>query len=228
MLIEFDDVWERIKTGTGLSTQKEVAEALSITQPPVSDAKKRGVFPVEWAFKLASAYNLSTDWLMTGKGPMVREGGVAEKSNVYNLNKVRNEYIYVPKYNIQASAGHGAIAENEMVVDHLAFKSDWVSTKLGADPKALVLITAVGDSMEPTIQEDDLLLLNTAENEVREDGIYCIKNEFTLQIKRIQRMIGSELVVKSDNTAYQPFTVTPDQLELLEVVGRVVWYGRQI
>lgn len=115
-----------------------------------------------------------------------------------------------------------------MVVDHLAFKSEWVKTKLGADPETLVLITAVGDSMEPTIQENDLLLLNTAVNEVGADGIYCIKNEFTLQIKRIQRMTGPELVVKSDNPAYQPFKTSADQMGLLEVVGCVVWYGRQI
>jgi phage repressor protein C with HTH and peptisase S24 domain len=229
MLTQFEQVWDRIKAGTGLSTQNDVAEALSITQPPISDAKKRGVFPAEWALKIASAYNLSTDWIMTGEGPMARESGVVAESEAgYNSSKVRNEYIYVPRYDVQASAGHGAINENEAILDHLAFKSDWVKNKLGVDGKTLALITASGDSMEPTIQEDDLLLLDTAVNEVQEDGIYCIKNEFNLQIKRIQRMMGKELVIKSDNPAYQPFTVGPDQLEFLEVVGRVVWYGRQI
>jgi len=96
------------------------------------------------------------------------------------------------------------------------------------DGKDLALITVMGDSMEPTIQEDDLVLLNTRVNEVQDDGIYCIKNDSTLQIKRIQRMIGPELIVKSDNPAYQQFTIGKDQLALLKVVGRIVWYGRQI
>ncbi len=228
MLTQFEQVWDRIKVGTGLSTQNDVAEALSITQPPISDAKKRGTFPAEWALKIASAYNLSTDWLMTGEGPMTRESRVAEAGTGYNSAKFRDNYIYVPRYDVQASAGHGVINDQEGVVDHLAFRRDWVKNKLGVDGKALALITASGDSMEPTIQEDDLLLLNTAVNEVQDDGIYCIKNDSTLQVKRIQRMIGKELVVKSDNPAYQPFTVGPDQLGFLEVVGRVVWYGRQI
>ncbi len=228
MLTQFEQVWERIKIGTGLSTQKDVADALSITQPPISDAKKRGIFPAEWALKIASTYNVSTDWLMTGEGSMTRDSGVSERGSVNNGMKSRDDYIYVPRYDVQASAGHGAINENEAVVDHLAFKQDWVKTKLGADPKALALITAKGDSMEPTIEEDDLLLINTAVNEVQDDGIYCIKNDSTLQVKRIQRMMGKELVVKSDNPAYKEFTVGEGQLDLLQVVGRVVWYGRQI
>jgi len=226
--VAFKDCWTRTKEATGMKTQTELADFLKIQTGPVSDAKRRKTFPLDWGFKIASFYNLSTDWIMTGEGSKARESGVAEAGTAYNSTKFRDDYIYVPRYDVQASAGHGAINENEAVVDHLAFRRDWVKNKLGVDAKALALITASGDSMEPTIQEDDLLLLNTAVNEVQDDGIYCIKNEFTLQIKRIQRMIGRELVIKSDNPAYQPFTVGPDQLGFLEVVGRVVWYGRQI
>ena len=228
MLTQFEQVWERIKIGTGLSTQKDVADALSITQPPISDAKKRGLFPAEWALKIASAYNVSTDWLMTGEGAMQRDSGVSERGLINKGMKSRDDYIYVPRYDVQASAGHGAINHDEPVLEHLAFRREWIKTKLGADPKALALITAKGDSMEPTIEEDDLLLLNTSVNEVLDDGIYCIKNDSTLQVKRIQRMMGKELVVKSDNPAYKEFTVGEGQLDLLQVVGRVVWYGRQI
>jgi len=226
--MDFESCWERIRKSTDIKTQSSLAYSLGIRDASITGAKQRKTFPSDWAVKIALNYGLSMDWILTGEGPMRREGGVSEESPTYNGIKSRDEYFYVPKYNIQASAGHGAIAENEMVVDHLAFKREWVKNKLGADPKDLVLITAVGDSMEPTIHEDDLLLLNTAVNEVRDDGIYCIKNEFTLQIKRIQRMMGRELVVKSDNPAYQKFTIGPDQLGLLEVVGRVVWFGRQI
>lgn len=226
--MSFIECWNRVRQGAGFKNQTALASFLEIRTASVTDAKNRGSFPSDWAVKIAGSYGLSTDWILTGEGSMTRESGVAEASPAYNATKIREEYVYVPQYDVQASAGHGAIAENEMVVDHLAFKRDWVKNKLGADPKALVLITTVGDSMEPTIHEHDLLLLNTAQNEVREDGIYCIKNEFTLQIKRIQRLMGGELAVKSDNTAYQPFSVKPDQMGLLEVIGRVVWYGRQI
>lgn len=224
----FESCWERIRRGCDLKTQTSLASFLGIRDASVTGAKQRDSFPADWAVKIAGEYGLSTDWILTGEGPITRESGVSEAGAVYNSTKTRDDYIYVPRYDVQASAGHGAINDQEDVVDHLAFKRDWVKNKLGVDGKDLALITAKGDSMEPTIEEDDLLLLNTAINEVQDDGIYCIKNEFRLQIKRIQRMIGKEIVVKSDNPAYQPFTVGPDQLECLEVVGRVVWYGRQI
>ncbi len=225
----FQACFDRVRIGTDIKSQKSLADFLGIQDSSVTGAKQRDSFPADWAVKIAGVYGLSTDWILTGEGSMTRESGVvAEPGLTYNRTKIRDDYIYVPRYDVQASAGHGSICDQEDVVDHLAFKRDWVKNKLGVDGKALALITASGDSMEPTIQEDDLLLLDTSVNAVQDDGIYCIKNEFRLQIKRIQRMIGQELVVKSDNPAYQPFSVGPDQLEFLEVVGRVVWYGRQI
>jgi len=159
---------------------------------------------------------------------MRRHAGVAEHNSVYKKSEYRENYIYVPKYDVQASAGHGTVIHSELIVDHLAFKLEWVKSRLGADPRALALITAVGDSMEPTIQENDLLLVNTKVDQVKDGCIYCINIQGDLMVKRIQRMLDGVLVIKSDNAAYQQFTVSGDQAAALEIVGRVVWYGRQI
>lgn len=160
---------------------------------------------------------------------MRREGGVAEEAADYKKTaEIRNEYIYVPKYDVRASAGHGSVIHSELVVDHLAFKRDWVKSRLGADPRALALITAVGDSMEPTIQENDLLLVNTRVDQVKDGCIYCINIQGDLVVKRVQRMLDGVLVIKSDNPGYQAITVSGDQAASLEIVGRVVWYGRHI
>lgn len=43
--------------------------------------------------------------------------------------------------------------------------------------------------MEPTIHEDDLLLIDIAVNEAQGDRVYGVKNGFSLQIKCIQPMI---------------------------------------
>ncbi len=51
----------------------DLADFLDIKSSSVSGAKRRGVFPLEWAFKVAQGHNLSTDWLATGEGPMHRE-----------------------------------------------------------------------------------------------------------------------------------------------------------
>ena len=50
-----------------MKTQTELAIFLKITPGPVTDAKRRDVFPIEWALKISQHYNVSIDWILTGK-----------------------------------------------------------------------------------------------------------------------------------------------------------------
>lgn len=65
--MNFDDVWNRICVHTGWHKYGEMADFLSVSAQAVSGAKNRGMFPIEWAFKIAQGHDLSTDWLLTGK-----------------------------------------------------------------------------------------------------------------------------------------------------------------
>ena len=68
----FKDCWDRTKQATGMKRQKELAAFLGIKDGPVSDAKKRNAFPLEWAYKLSQGFNISLDWILYGEGPMHR------------------------------------------------------------------------------------------------------------------------------------------------------------
>ena len=70
-------------------------------------------------------------------------------------------------------------------MDHLAFKTDWIIKDIGADPNRLILINAVGDSMEPTVKEGDLLLIDHRQNQVVEDAIYVLRLNDRLIAKRL-------------------------------------------
>lgn len=65
----FLQVQVRVNTVTGWRFLREMADFLGITPQSISGAKERGNFPVEWAFKIAQAFNTSTDWLLTGEVP---------------------------------------------------------------------------------------------------------------------------------------------------------------
>ncbi len=68
----FDVVWERIAKLTGWKNYGQLAELLDIKSSSISGAKKRGHISLEWVFKVAQSYNVSTDWLATGDGDMRR------------------------------------------------------------------------------------------------------------------------------------------------------------
>ncbi len=138
------------------------------------------------------------------------------------------EFTLVPRLQVRAAAGAGAVNyEIEEIPDAmLAFRRDWLRQR-GVDPRYAAIITAYGDSMEPTIRHGDALLVNTAIRDVRGEGIYVVRVEDMLLVKRIG--IGLDhITLISDNPAINDEVITRDRLSNLHIVGRVVWFGREI
>lgn len=135
--------------------------------------------------------------------------------------------VMVPRYNVRASAGHGVWNTAESVVDRLAFRREWISL-MGLNPKRLAMIHVEGDSMEPTLFDNDIILINLDVTELKEDGVYVIQHRDVLRVKRIQNKMTGEVVIRGDNHAYESETLMPADAERLHVVGRVVWFGREL
>ena len=141
--------------------------------------------------------------------------------------KLSEDFVTVPRYDVEACAGYGAVINSEQIVDYLAFRSTWVRS-LGVSPNNMALIEVRGDSMEPTLSNGDLVLLNTRCISVQENAIYVIKNDGVLRIKRIQVRMDGSAVIKSDNPRYEPEEIDSLTAENLDVVGLVVWSGRRM
>ena len=65
----FEETLRRIEIATGIRTMTEVAKIVGTAQQYVSKKSREGEFPVTWAYAVAEKYGISTDWIMTGKGP---------------------------------------------------------------------------------------------------------------------------------------------------------------
>lgn len=138
------------------------------------------------------------------------------------------EYVRVPRYEVAASAGGGAFVESEQVVDYLSFRSEWVRNALGVSVNDLALINVIGDSMEPTLSDGDVVLLDMTFRGVQDSSIYVLQLNGTLLVKRIQHRLDGSLEVISDNQRYRPETVTGNEANQLKIIGRVVWAGRKM
>ena len=133
----------------------------------------------------------------------------------------QDEYDLVQRYNVEVSAGHGAWPDQERVVESMAFRRSWLH-KLGLQTKNLVLVTARGDSMEPTFYDGDLLLIDLSQKNVVDGGISVIRNDGLLLAKRFQAGIGEQVFIRSDNPRYVSLEISKEKLN---IVGRVVWRG---
>ena len=221
---DFDAIWERVRKLTGWKGYGDLAVYLNIKSPSVSGAKKRGYMPLEWVFKVARGYHASTEWLATGDGPETigTSAPIGRKPDSDRQVELEGDYVQVPRYEIAASAGAGAMVHSEHIVDVMTFRSDWLKVSLGLSPDHAAVISVSGNSMEPFLNDGDLILIDTGVNKVVNNDIYVIQYDDSLLIKRIQRNMDGTVIVKSDNPHYEPETFRGEMAQRLRVIGRLV------
>lgn len=134
--------------------------------------------------------------------------------------------VLVPRLRLGASAGSGAHAEGEEQAGRIGFESRWLK-KLSNSPDALSIIQVAGDSMTPTLGDGDDILVDRADAADRlRDGIYVIRMDDQLLVKRLAPRPAHRISVISDNPAY-PSWDDADPRDIA-VIGRVIWAGRKI
>lgn len=137
------------------------------------------------------------------------------------------DYVLIPQLSVGASAGDGAEIGSESPYAMLAFQSRWVRSIASARPDALTVIAVQGDSMLPTLADSDQILVDTADNDRLRDGIYVLRTDDALLVKRLSVNPSTRrLTIKSDNDAYPSW----DDCDPagVQVIGRVVWVGRRL
>ncbi|WP_437612012.1 XRE family transcriptional regulator [Erwinia sp. V71] len=184
---------------------------------------------------ISRVLGVSIEWLATGveekevkSKPYSVVTGSTEVTDVLGNEVDLEDFIFVPRYNVAASAGYGSWNELESPMFTVSFRKYWIVNHLKADPTKLSVISVSGDSMEGVLNDKDIILVNHGDREPRE-GIYVLRIDGQLIVKRVQRLPGSELHISSTNPAYLPFTINLNNVPSdFDIVGKVVWYGRVI
>jgi phage repressor protein C with HTH and peptisase S24 domain len=182
---------------------------------------------------LAEAAQVGIGWLATGEGPAPQfveseHSGGRARSIGSNSGIDPSRFVLLPKLAEGAAAGGGTPEPPMPETEYIAFRHDWVRAGFGIEPTDLILETAVGDSMRPTIQDGDLLLVDTTDRAFSTFGVYVLEIAGERLVKRVQRKLDGSLVLISDNSTYQPDEVTGAMLSSVTVIGRVIWGGGAI
>lgn len=147
-----------------------------------------------------------------------------ESTSTYNSKM--QDYTLVDCYQVFASAGFGATVSEELKTDPMAFRTEWLK-KEGLSPERLAVIRAKGDSMEPTISNNDIILVNLCNGDALRDGLYVLRIGDSLLVKRLQFDPFGGFKIISDNPGYETQVVTKDQRPDVHIVGRVAWAGKK-
>ena len=139
-----------------------------------------------------------------------------------------NGLLSVKRHPVTVSAGPGAIVSEELGKPYFAFDDRWLKALTPSSPANLSVVRVEGDSMTPTLNAGDDILVDLGDAAERlRDGIYVLRIDDALVVKRIAlNPVGRRVTVQSDNPAYPDW---PDcGLDDIKPIGRVIWAGRRV
>lgn len=226
-MINFDEIFERIKLATNTRTQVELAEVLDIRQSSISDAKRRNSVPSDWYMKLFEQFGLNPDWLKKGNNPMYLRtdkgySPVDAPTAVYPVCEDISKYS-------------GPDAKNTIVTIHstqTAPEGDDISGPvLGrlnipqsfASPGLYVVrIDAAG--MEPYIRKGAYVGIDTALRNVSSGELYAVRLPYEgLVLKRAYIDAQNNCLILRSEDATHPEMSLPLEGHESHIVGRLVW-----
>ncbi len=152
-------------------------------------------------------------------------GASQEKSYTMLPNRASQagDWVEVPRLEVEASAGPGALAGGEQAFDTFRFSTRWLREQ-GFEGARLSAIKVEGDSMEPLLRDGDEILVDCSPHPFR-DGIHVVRLGDTLMVKRVASAGQGRMALLSQNLAYPPVEIPADELT---IVGRVVWKGGRL
>lgn len=229
-----DKVIERISGALGA---REWMNQLKVQSETVRTWRKRGKVPITQLAKAAELSGRPIEWFnqweyFSEKTPTnffaKKEKQVIQKSEQNRAqsaeNSDANDYCLIPQLSVSTSAGGGQTIGDEFEIGRFAFRRAWIESK-GLVASQLRVITARGRSMEPTVRDHDILLVDTAEQHKLAEGIYVIDYGGESKCKRLMPLVGGGLKIFSDNPEYPAEDVKPGAIDQVRLVGRVIWVG---
>ena len=157
---------------------------------------------------------------------MSPEQEAKEDAEIPQVDRPDFDYFeYIPMAKAHLDDGGGAFVLSEESKDYYAFRKDWLN-KITTGMKNLILIRVKGPSMEPTIGDDDIVMLDKGRKRIYDGCIYAIGLGGLIYIKRMMPLgAGGTVRIISDNPNFPNEDIDPCDLRIL---GQVIWFAREL
>lgn len=198
---KFRQLIKDLRVNTGKS-QQDIANELGVSQVTVFRLENGKMkFTEEYMRKFADLYNTTVQDIMEGK---------------FNTDYVPTENVKIDIISATACCGNGNETDEE-VIGSMRLPYENFRTLTYAPPHKIKMLQVSGDSMKPTINDGDFVMVDTSITSPA-DGVYIIRMLTGLAVKRIQ--VGMDKInIVSDNPLYQPLTASAGEIN---IVGKVI------
>jgi phage repressor protein C with HTH and peptisase S24 domain len=200
------------KVALNLEALVKLSEALDFEPAEVSPTLAAGI-------RRASSPQHPDYEAPAANSPLPASGDVPESED--------GRYVFVPQYDAKAAAGLGSENPHVEIRSTLAFKREWLKVK-GAKADHLIVIYAEGESMWPTINDRDVLLVDRSRVDPVDRQVFVLAGSDGAIVKRLIRGPLGQWILRSDN---EDKNSHPDRYYLRSdgnehrIIGQVIWRG---
>ena len=191
---------------------KDVAAALNLSKQSLSILKKKNSIPYEEIAKFCAIRKISINWVLFDQAPKSLE----EQTNKYSRIKYFNE--------INASAGGGGFNYDDnyelLSIDKKLLDSLYKSNN--SNPESIIALNVIGDSMEPTLLNKEVILFDKNNIDISKGGIFIVSTNIGLLVKRVSLKLDGSIELISDNKNYNSEIIQKSELDSIQILGKVV------
>lgn len=221
-------------TGRPVNNPTRLAKALGITQPSVHQFLTGKA--QRWRHTLDSARHLGVrvEWLERGSGPMLDDDPPAITTRRRGDTVTDSQSRSVVEIDLRAGAGGGGIAPSlaesagdrvistEITKGHWQLPDDYLR-ELGVRPARAFVVEIKGDSMSPTLESGDRVMVDMEDRTPSPPGVFALWDGIGLVVKRLDPVLDDgddpKIAIISDNAKHRAYERTMAEIN---IIGRVV------
>ncbi|WP_298290333.1 LexA family transcriptional regulator [Novosphingobium sp.] len=218
---------QRVMALRGL-TQTELARRVGISVSMVNKLTRGAARESAHIYAIAKALNCSPEYL-SGDSDDLPDQPAAEHRQAFGSfpslveEDEDDEIVEVQEIDLAFGMGGGGYLEVPVKKKRRKFTRGWLRLFTKAPHTRIFIAQGIGDSMAPTIMNADMVIIDTAENEVRVgDQIWAAAYGQTGVIKRLRPMPDGGVKIMSDNPLVEAETAYDGELHVLGKVVAVI------
>jgi len=210
---------------SGETAQADLARLLNVAPQNVNNWEARGP-SADAVLAAQEILGISATWVLKGIAPMYLRPPQIDTRPAPGVeidSDERRDLVSVRKVIFKISAGIAGFSVDFLDNGEgtpLFFSKGWMQ-KRGFDPSKLYATRVNGHSMEPTLFNGDIIVVNTGDTEKQDGAVYAVNHEGELTVKRLVRDMRQWWLV-SDNTDQKRFPRKATH-EATYLLGRVVY-----
>lgn len=216
----------------GLS-QKALSQKVGVSQQSINKIESGQTRSPRNLERLAIALSVTSQWLLFGdtnspttlpKLDEIKESRLRVKE-WESMDQEQKEFVDIPVLNVEASAGSGAMLEEEREIYRLPFRR-YTLRRLGVNPRDARIVSVIGNSMAPLLRTGDVVGIDTANQFPIIDGdYYAIRDGDLIRVKQLVAKSDGGITIKSfNNTEYPDESLNRQEFQQrIHIIGRVFW-----